>query len=130
MEHETERTGLVATVNPLRLPELALDPFDEIPRRKPLCGLRRRVFDDAHDHDAVGVHVQTELDELILVARDLLRAGVGFRLVAFHCSLVGVASRRSPANYSCHLHDAGAKSGASLKTRSVLEWGAAAPLSH
>jgi hypothetical protein len=25
-----------------------------------------------------------------------------------HMSLVGVAFRRSPANYSCHLHDAGA----------------------
>ena len=106
MQHETERTGFVATVHLMGLAELTLDPFDEIARRKLLRGLRRAVFEDAHDHDAVGMHVQTQLDEFDTSCSRLApRELRSIRMLAFHYSLVGVALRRSPANYSCHLQD-------------------------
>src|SRR5205823_14243006 len=55
----------------------ALDPLAEFGRGESLSGLRRAVLKDADHDDRVSMHVQTQLDRLILFARDLIRANFG-----------------------------------------------------
>jgi hypothetical protein len=81
MEHEAKGASLVATMNLLGLRQLRLNPFQELGRTELLRGLRRRVLEDAHHDNRVGVHVQAQLDALIGFARDLLRADFGFSMI-------------------------------------------------
>ena len=78
VEGVTKGTGLIAGVDLFGQGQLFGAPEQELLGREPLRRLRGGSVDDAHDHEQVGVNIQTQFDGLGLVSRHRCR-GIGLR---------------------------------------------------
>ncbi len=72
-----ERAGFIAAMHLPGQRQLGLDPVRELGRGELLSRLGRAIIQNAHDHNRVGVNVQSQFEGLRFIARDLIRANFG-----------------------------------------------------
>ena len=77
MQAVAERSGFITAMHLHGQRKLGFNPGQKLDRRELLGRLGRAIIQNAHDHDRVGVNVQSQFEGLQFGARDLIRANFG-----------------------------------------------------